>query len=124
VVTAVPAARVVSPSRAMLATVALAVQRAQVATVEMVVLVRTPPVEIRRKPVATEDRVAAAGWVAQAARAASRPLAPTATVAMGVSAARPELPVTVVMGARVILRTPMVQPEVMAGILEPQELVD
>jgi hypothetical protein len=28
-----------------------------------------------------------------------------------------------VMGARVILRIPMVLPEVMAGILEPQELV-
>jgi signal recognition particle GTPase len=42
---------------------------------------------------------------------------------MEVPAARPELPATVVMGARVILRIPMVQQEVMAGILEKQELV-
>jgi hypothetical protein len=89
----------------------------------MVVLVRTPPVEVRRRPVATEVMVAAAGWVVQEARAAALALwAPTATVAMEVPAARPELPVTVVMGARVILRTPMVQQEVMAVILEPQEL--
>ena len=122
--TAVRVVRVVRPSRAMQAMVASAAQRALVDSVAMVVLVRTPAVEVQRKPVATEVMVAAAGWVAQAARAAALALwAPTATVAMEVPAARPELPVTVVMGARVILRTPMVQPEVMAGILEPQQLV-
>jgi hypothetical protein len=108
----------------MQATVALAAQRAQVATVEMVVLEQPLPVEIRRRPAATEDRVAAAGWVAQAARAAARSLlAPTAAVAMEVPAARPELPATAVMVARVILQTPMVQPGVMVVIPEQQELV-
>lgn len=122
--TEVPAARVVRPSRAMQAMVASAAQRAQVDSVAVVVLVRTPAVEVQRRPVASEVMVAAAGWVAQAARAAALALwAPAATVAMEVPAARPELPAMAVMGARVILRTPMVQPEVMAGILEPQELV-
>jgi len=122
--TEVPAARVVRPSRAMQATVASAAQRALVASVVMVVLVRTPPVEVRRWPAATADRVVAAGWVAQVDRAAARsPRALTAAVAMEVQAARPELPATVVMGARVILRTPKVQPEVMAVILEKPELV-
>lgn len=125
--TEVPAARVVRPSRAMQATVASAAQRAQEDSVAMVVLVRTPPVAkrvVRRWPAATADRVAAAGWVAQVDRAAARsPRALTAAVAMGVPAARPELPAMAVMGARVMLRTLMVQPEVMAGILEPQELV-
>ena len=122
--TEVPAVRVVQPSRAMPATVASAAQRAQVDSVAMVVLVRTPPVEVQRWLAATADRVAAAGWVAQVDRAAARsPRAPTAMVAMEVPAARPELPATVVMGARVILQTQKVQPEVMAGILEPQELV-
>jgi hypothetical protein len=122
--TEVQAARVVRPSRAVQATVASAAQRAQEDSVAMVVLVRTPAVEVRRWPAATEDRVAAAGWVAQVDRAAARsPRALTAAVAMEVPAARLELPVTVVMGARVILRTPMVQPEVMAGILEKRELV-
>jgi len=120
----VPAARVVRPSRAMQAMVASAAQRAQVDSVAMVVLVRTPAVEIRRWPAATADRVVAAGWVAQEARAAALALwAPTATVAMEVQAARPELPATVVMGARVILRTPKGQSEVMAVILEKPELV-
>lgn len=122
--TEVPAARVVRPSRAMQATVASAAQRAQEDSVVMVVLVRTPAVEIRRWPAATADRVVAAGWVAQVARAAALALwAPTATVAMEVPAARPELPATVVMGARVILRTPKGQSEVMAVILEKPELV-
>jgi hypothetical protein len=104
VVTAVPAARVVTPSRAVQATVALAAPRAQVATVEMVVPEQPLPVEIRRRPAATADRVAPAGWVAQADRAAAQSLlAPTAAVEMEVPAARPELPVTEAMGARVIL---------------------
>jgi hypothetical protein len=108
----------------MQATVASAAQRALVASVVMVVLVRTPPVEVRRWPAATADRVVAAGWVAQVDRAAARsPRALTAAVAMEVQAARPELPVTVVMGARVILRTPKGQSEVMAVILEKPELV-
>lgn len=122
-VTAVLVARVAAPSRASLAAVALAAQRAMVDSVAMVVLEQPPPVGIRRKPVATEVMEAAAGWVAQAARAAALALwAPTATVAMEVPVARPELPAMAVMAAQVMRRTPMVRWEALVVILEPQEL--
>jgi hypothetical protein len=121
--TAVLVARVVAPSQAPPVPVASAVPRALVAMAAMELRERPPPTESRRRPVGTVVMVAVAVRVVSAGSAAAGDLlASTAAVVTGVSAARPELPAMAVMGARVMLRTPMVRWEALVGILEPQEL--
>lgn len=100
------AAREVPPLLALVAWAALAVLRALVALEAMADLVQTRSVVkqvVQRWPVALAGMVAAAGWVARAARAgAFLALAPTAVVASAVLAARPVLLVTAVAVERVI----------------------